>query len=334
MATVKAGGDIVAEKESTIETLRVELEGAQSKLLSLQTSQRTSVSKLKFDLLALKQKQDALREQVKQDSKAMVTFIMESSTKLQTKCSRAVEDATSELVSKYKFEVRQRKLLYNELQELKGIVTLTLRCFRLMVLIGNIRVFCRVRFDDRVKCVIDFPESADMGPATELRCPNPRGEGTKKFEFDRVYSPSSTQEQVFEDTDAVITSVVDGYNTCIIAYGQTGSGKTHTMMGTPENMGVNRRAIRELLKVCDARAEVDFTIQVSLIEIYNERIADLLSDKTVEEQDCQLRMHPKTKAGYISNLTERPIHEVCLLLYRALWLTDVSTGGRRREVSR
>ncbi len=49
-----------------------------------------------------------------------------------------------------------------------------------------------------------------------------------------------------------------------MAYGQTGSGKTFTMMGPSTNMGVNRRAIRELLTVCASNKEIKFTIKVSL----------------------------------------------------------------------
>ncbi len=49
-----------------------------------------------------------------------------------------------------------------------------------------------------------------------------------------------------------------------MAYGQTGSGKTYTMMGPPNNMGVNRRAIRELFQRCEASKEVDFSIKVRM----------------------------------------------------------------------
>ena len=51
---------------------------------------------------------------------------------------------------------------------------------------------------------------------------------------------------MFQDTKPIITSCVDGYNVCIIAYGQTGAGKTYTMMGTPEQPGVNIRLIHIL----------------------------------------------------------------------------------------
>lgn len=56
------------------------------------------------------------------------------------------------------------------------------------------------------------------------------------------------QEEVFQDTAPLLTSVCDGYNVCILAYGQTGAGKTHTMMGYDGNPGVNIRAIHELFR--------------------------------------------------------------------------------------
>jgi DNA replication protein DnaC len=51
----------------------------------------------------------------------------------------------------------------------------------------------------------------------------------KSFNFDSVFGPDSTQDQVFEDTRRLVQSAVDGYNVCIFAYGQTGSGKTFTI---------------------------------------------------------------------------------------------------------
>jgi len=222
----------------------------------------------------------------------MLGMMRQASEQLSLKCSLAVEDATRDLVAKYRYEVRQRKLIYNQLQELKG----------------NIRVFCRVRYDDRVKCVLGFPDEKGLGTPTEIVCPNPRDPTEKKkFEFDRVFSPASTQQEVFDDTEPIMTSCVDGYNVCILAYGQTGSGKTFTMMGTVDNPGVNRRCVQELIRVCRDRESVDYTIKVSLMEIYNEKFVDLLSDLPVEQQDCELRMHPKTKAGFVTNVTERVI---------------------------
>ena len=104
-----------------------------------------------------------------------------------------------ELRALYHREVLQRKLLYNKLQELRG----------------NIRVFCRCRYDPNADNVLNFTSDQDLSLVST--------QGQKKsFRFDRVFSPSSTQEEVFQDTLPLITSCVDGYNVCILAYGQTG----------------------------------------------------------------------------------------------------------------
>lgn len=105
-----------------------------------------------------------------------------------------------ELRALYHREVLQRKLLYNKLQELRG----------------NIRVFCRCRYDPKSDNAMNFTSDQDLSLVTV--------QGQKKtFRFDRVFSPSSTQEEVFQDTLPLITSCVDGYNVCILAYGQTGA---------------------------------------------------------------------------------------------------------------
>ena len=105
----------------------------------------------------------------------------------------------AELRALYHKEVMQRKLLYNQLQELRG----------------NIRVFCRCRYDPKADTNFAFVTDQDLNVTS--------ASGQKKsFRFDRVFPPSCTQEEVFQDTLPVITSCVDGYNVCIMAYGQTG----------------------------------------------------------------------------------------------------------------
>lgn len=59
------------------------------------------------------------------------------------------------------------------------------------------------------------------------------------FQFDQVFHPSCTQQEVYDETEGFVQSVVDGYNVCVFAYGKTGSDKTYTMNGSIEDRGVN-----------------------------------------------------------------------------------------------
>lgn len=83
---------------------------------------------------------------------------------------------------------------------------------------------------------------------------------------------------VFADASPMIISVLDGYNVCILAYGQTGTGKTFTMEGSDTNRGVNYRTLEQLFKIADERKETFiYNISVSVLEVYNEQIRDLLA---------------------------------------------------------
>jgi len=116
---------------------------------------------------------------------------------------------------------------------------------------------------------------------------------------------------VFVDVEPMVMHTLDGGNVAIIAYGQTGSGKTHTMLGTDENPGVNRRAVKALLETCNATEGKTYALSVSLVEIYIDRVSDLLSDVPVEKQKSRaIVTHPVTKATTVSNLTERPVASV------------------------
>jgi kinesin family member C2/C3 len=86
---------------------------------------------------------------------------------------------------------------------------------------------------------------------------------------------------VFSETLPVVLSALDGYNVCIFAYGQTGTGKTFTMEGTPDNRGVNYRALEVLFNTSAKRSsDMAYELSVSMLEVYNERIRDLLAENT------------------------------------------------------
>ncbi|KAG5188268.1 P-loop containing nucleoside triphosphate hydrolase protein [Tribonema minus] len=148
-----------------------------------------------------------------------------------------------------------------------------------MDLQGNIRVLARVR------PVLEVERNSGQGTdvtefPTEVELLVKRDEATRSaFEFDRVFPPSSTQEQVFEGVHPLIVSVLDGFDVAIFAYGQTGSGKTFTMEGDAANPGVNTRAMQTLFELGRQRSnDINYTFTLSVLEIYNESIYDLLSD--------------------------------------------------------
>ena len=82
----------------------------------------------------------------------------------------------------------------------------------------------------------------------------------------------------------MINGIFEGFNGTIFAYGQTGSGKTHTMQGPDINDPVHKGLIPRMFdrifdKIVEADEELEFTVKVSYMEIYMERIADLLNPK-------------------------------------------------------
>ncbi|KAK4404847.1 Kinesin-like protein KIN-14L [Sesamum angolense] len=113
--------------------------------------------------------------------------------------------------------------------------------------------------------------------------PKPLKDGKKFFQFNRVFGPTATQDEVYRDTQPLVRSVMDGYNVCIFAYGQTGSGKTYTMLGPPggsaKDLGISYLALNDLFELSDQRKGITkYDIQVQMVEIYNEQVHDLLAE--------------------------------------------------------
>lgn len=102
------------------------------------------------------------------------------------------------------------------------------------------------------------------------------------FIFDKVFNQNSQNEDVFNEVvKDLITSLLDGFNCSVFFYGATGTGKTHTMFGKPNAPGIIFLTIQELFDCVDLlKAERDFKINVSYLEIYNENIYDLLRSST------------------------------------------------------
>ncbi|EAL23507.1 hypothetical protein CNBA1540 [Cryptococcus deneoformans B-3501A] len=102
----------------------------------------------------------------------------------------------------------------------------------------------------------------------------------RKYVFDQVFGMGAEQEEVFTKTaKPLLPGVLDGYNATVFAYGATGCGKTHTISGTEEQPGIIIRTMRELFDLVEeTKDKYDTYFEMSMVEIYNETIRDLLGD--------------------------------------------------------
>jgi kinesin family protein C2/C3 len=151
-------------------------------------------------------------------------------------------------------------------------------------------VYCRVRpflpGQDKKSTTVDY-----IGENGELLISNPFKQGKdghRMFKFNKVFSPFSSQAEVFSDIQPLIRSVLDGFNVCIFAYGQTGSGKTYTMSGpstSKQDWGVNYRALNDLFDISLSRRNAfSYEVGVQMVEIYNEQVRDLLSNDIAQKR--------------------------------------------------
>ncbi|XP_054726515.1 kinesin-like protein Klp98A [Anastrepha obliqua] len=128
------------------------------------------------------------------------------------------------------------------------------------------------------------------------------------WSFDEHDSHFATQEEVYKDlgTD-VIDCAYEGYNACVFAYGQTGSGKTFTMMGTSDNPGLIPRICQELFARMRVGQEsgTGYKTHASYLEIYNERVKDLLGPHNVGH-GLRVREH-RTLGPYVENLSQHAV---------------------------
>merc|ERR1719273_1052614 len=119
------------------------------------------------------------------------------------------------------------------------------------------------------------------------------------FEFDRVFGPSSSQDDVYGEISQLVQSALDGYNVCVFAYGQTGSGKTYTMEGGPgieedlDQCGVIPRTIRQIFDIKQKLVEKnwEYKLHASFLEIYNEEIKDLLHNDPNLKYEIKMLKH-------------------------------------------
>ncbi|GAA5834487.1 hypothetical protein JCM9279_004330 [Rhodotorula babjevae] len=146
---------------------------------------------------------------------------------------------------------------------------------------GGLRKVLKV-LDDRI-LVFDPPETNAVASFQRQILPM-QGKKTKdiRFCFDRVFDDDCGQEEVYDGSaKALVSHVMDGFHSTVFAYGATGCGKTHTISGSPTQPGIVFLIMKDLFARITAKSdEVDFSLTVSYLEVYNETIRDLLAPES------------------------------------------------------
>lgn len=198
---------------------------------------------------------------------------------------------------------------------------------RLLELKGNIRVLCRLRPGTPSSLV-----SSEPGPGgTVTTCY--RGH-QHRFRLDWVFPPDASQEEVFRELEPTVLSCLRGYSVCIFTYGQTGTGKTYSMEGPPEDPGIAPRALQSLFR--EMRTGGQHRVTLSMVEIYNEAVRDLLAPGPPER--LAVRQGPASQGGIqVAGLTYWDVPNLeTLHQARCTWWTwlDPSGPGRRGRSAR
>ncbi|XP_053160562.1 kinesin-like protein KIF1A isoform X20 [Hemicordylus capensis] len=180
---------------------------------------------------------------------------------------------------------------------------------------ASVKVAVRVRpFNSREinkdsKCIIQM-----TGNTTTIINPKQPKETPKSFSFDYSYWSHTTpedinyasQKQVYRDIgEEMLQHAFEGYNVCIFAYGQTGAGKSYTMMGKQEKdqQGIIPQLCEDLFsRINDTTNDnMSYSVEVSYMEIYCERVRDLLNPKN--KGNLRVREHPLL-GPYVEDLSK------------------------------
>lgn len=148
--------------------------------------------------------------------------------------------------------------------------------------------------------LVEAPRIVDINAAKACVTMHVGGAGVKPFNFNHVFDASATQIAVYNNMSRnLVHSALNGTNACIMCYGQTGSGKTHAMFGVNSFSSIptdllsrgkeatsHGIVIRSFVELLEAQAYfasrgIDLNITVQYVEIYNETVRDLTSNRTI-----------------------------------------------------
>ncbi|XP_076261045.1 kinesin heavy chain 73 isoform X3 [Rhynchophorus ferrugineus] len=175
----------------------------------------------------------------------------------------------------------------------------------------RLRPFNRRELELGTQCVVEMDKQQTIlhQPATIDKVERKQ---SKTFAFDHCFcsvdplrSDFASQEVVFDSLGRdILDNAFQGYNACIFAYGQTGSGKSYTMMGSQDNKGIIPRLCDTLFGLIAEKqnSELSYKVEVSYMEIYNEKVHDLLDPQT-NRQSLKVREH-NVLGPYVDGLSQ------------------------------
>ncbi|XP_012274731.1 kinesin-like protein KIF13B isoform X2 [Orussus abietinus] len=175
----------------------------------------------------------------------------------------------------------------------------------------RVRPFNRRELELGTQCVVEM-----TGQQTILQHPTTLDKidrnKPKTFAFDHCFYSLVPGAENFASQDVVfdalgrdiLDNAFQGYNACIFAYGQTGSGKSYTMMGSGDNKGIIPRLCDSLFDMIAKQqsSELSYKVEVSYMEIYNEKVHDLLDPKP-NKQSLKVREH-NVLGPYVDGLSQ------------------------------
>ncbi|XP_043288221.1 kinesin-like protein KIF13A isoform X4 [Venturia canescens] len=175
----------------------------------------------------------------------------------------------------------------------------------------RVRPFNRRELELGTQCVVEMTEQQTIlqHPTTMDKIDRNK---PKTFAFDHCFFSLDPRAEHFASQDVVfdalgrdiLDNAFQGYNACIFAYGQTGSGKSYTMMGSGDNKGIIPRLCDNLFDLIAKQQsfELSYKVEVSYMEIYNEKVHDLLDPKP-NKQSLKVREH-NVLGPYVDGLSQ------------------------------
>ncbi|XP_022249018.1 kinesin-like protein KIF13A isoform X2 [Limulus polyphemus] len=164
----------------------------------------------------------------------------------------------------------------------------------------RVRPLSRREMELETHCVVEMKEGQTILKHPTCSKAESHRKQPKTFAFDHCFwSYKETdlhyanQGDVYQHLGSdILQNAFQGYNACIFAYGQTGSGKSYTMMGSEENKGLIPRLCDDLFGriACNTNSSLSYKVEVSYMEIYNEKVHDLLDPKGTR-QSLKVREH-------------------------------------------